>query len=117
MPKVLQPIQRINGGDMSQASLTSQVVDGRYLEQIKWQLVWAGTPTGTFSLQESLDYNPVTQVGTWFDDGAGITGPSGSAGSAMINLMNRAPAFYRVVYTRTSGTGTLNVWASGAGPL
>ena len=116
MPKVLQPIQRVTSGDMSQASITSGVVDGRYLEQIKWQLVWTGTPVGSFSLQESLDYNPATGTGTWLDDGSGIAGAAGSANSVMVNLSNRAPSFYRLVYTKTSGTGTLNVWASGSGP-
>ncbi len=116
MPKVLQPLQRVTNGSMS-ASITSGVVDGRYLEQIKWQLIWTGTPVGTFSLQESLDYNPVTRIGTWLDNGSGIQAATGSGDSVIVNLCNRAPAFYRVVYTRTSGSGTLNVWASGSGPL
>ena len=114
MSKILQPIPRVVNGDMS-ANITSQVVDGRYLQQIKWVLIWSGTPVGSFSLQESLDYNPVTKLGTWLDDGAGITGPTGSAGSAAINLSDRAPCFYRLVYTASSGSGLLNVLASGAG--
>lgn len=116
MPKVLQPIPRVTNGDMS-ANITSQVVDGRYLEQIKWQLIWTGAPVGTFSLEESLDYNPVTKIGTWLDNGVVITGPSGSPNSAMINLCDRAPCFYRLVYTATSGSGSLSVYASGCGPL
>ena len=115
MPKCLQPLQRVTNGDMS-GNITSQVVDGRYLENLCWQLIWTGTPTGAFSLQESLDYNPVTGVGTWLDDGAGITGPTGSSGSAMITLQFRAPRFYRLVYTAGGGAGVLNVWASGSGP-
>lgn len=116
MAKCLQPLQRITNGDMSQASLTSGVVDGRYLTNLKFQIDWAGAPVGALKIEESLDYNPqIAGSGTWHDNGAGITGPAGADGSALVNLLNRAPCFYRVVYTKSSGTGTLQVWASGLG--
>ncbi len=116
MPKVLQPLQRVTAGDMSD-DITSGVVDGRYLTNIKWQLVWTGAPVGSFSIEESLNYNPVTQVGDWYDNGSGISDAAGVDGSAIINLSNRPPCFYRVTYAFSSGTGVLNVWASGSGPL
>lgn len=116
MPKVLQPLQRVTNGDMS-GNITSGIVDGRYLQQIKWQIVYTGAPVGTFSLQESLDYNPqIAGSGTWLDNGAGINAATGSGNSTLVNLLDRAPCFYRLVYTFTSGTGVLNVWASGSGP-
>lgn len=111
----LQPLQRVTNGAMTGTDvITSGVIDGRYLTNIKWQIVWTGTPTGTFSLQESLNYSPVSGGGDWLDNGAGITGPSGAANSVLVNLQDRGPCFYRLVYTNASGTGTLNVWASGA---
>lgn len=115
MPKVLQPVKRIDAGDMS-GNLTSMVVDGRYYANVKFQLQWTGTPTGAFVLEESLDWDPVKQTGNWFDNGAGITGPSGVAGSALVNMSNRAPCFYRLRYTAGGGSGALTVWASGSGP-
>ena len=116
MPKVLQPLQRITNGDMTQA-IISGVVDGRYLQQITWQAVWSAG-AGTFSLEESLDFNPaVPASGTWLDNGTVITPASGS-GAFRETLSNRAPCFYRLVFTPTtpgSNPGALNVYASGAG--
>lgn len=115
MPKVLQPLQRITNGDMS-GNLNSDVVDGRYFDQIKWHLLWSGVPVGTFDIQESLNYSPVTKLGTWLNLGLGIADAAGSADTRSINMSDRAPAFYRLAYTFGSGSGTLNVFASGSGP-
>lgn len=120
MPKVLQPISRVTNGDMTQG-IYSGVVDGRYLEQIKWVLVWTGAPQGAFTLQESSDYNPQisSDNGTWLDNGAGIAPPAGVSGSAQVKLSNQGPCFYRLKWAPTtpgSNAGSLNVIASGAGP-
>ncbi len=38
---------------------------------------------------------------------------AGSALQYLVNLSNLAHSFIRVIYTRTSGTGTANVWVNG----
>ena len=77
------------------------------------QLAWTGTPVGNFTLEASNDNgsiepnNTIDNVTHWTT----IANSSSAAGGAASNLMyNVNLAFYRwvrVVYTATSGSGTL----------
>jgi hypothetical protein len=81
------------------------------------QLVFTGTPEGTWSLQASNDMgvedrnnggwngNGVTNWTTIDDSQAGIS----EAGSAMWTVENCGYRWVRVVYTRTASTGSLTV--------
>ncbi len=92
------------------ASITSNPQACQFQDNIGVQLAWTGTPVGTFSIQVSVDYDPVKHIaGSWAtlvlsDD---ITA-AGSADNAYIELNQLSAPWMRVVYTRTSGTGTLN---------
>lgn len=93
-------------------ALTSQVIDMRTMSQSSVQLQWTGTPTGTFSVQSSLDYSASPQgnilnAGTWTDIGISVTSPSGSAGGAIVDMSLTGLPYLRMVYTNVSGTGTL----------
>lgn len=78
------------------------------------QAIWTSTPVGTFKLQTSLSYQPGGSIGnsppvagTWDDF------PSSSQSSSGVNscTWNISDAFFRwirVVYTSTSGSGTLS---------
>lgn len=98
------------------ATLTSIAFDGRYMEQIKAQVVFTGTPTGTFKLNQSMDYNPGTGLGTWNDTGVSISAAAGSGSSQTVNFPNQGPAFYQIVYVNSGGTGVLYAYIGGLGP-
>lgn len=77
------------------------------------QVTWAGTPTGTFTLQASCDVgvvNPstgaVTGVSNWTTLADTSSSASGSAGSAIYNIADVMYLWFRLVYTASSGTGT-----------
>jgi len=116
---VLKIYQVITNGDMSQATLTSKVTGIQYMDNIPIQLNFTGTPTGTFAVQGSLDYSQdfqgnVTSVGNWVPL---VLSPSpaatGAAGSILLDLNQLSFPWIRVVYTKTSGTGTLNAFVGG----
>lgn len=114
----LQTFRNIIAGDMSQATITSAVSNIQFLDDIGIQLNFTGTPTGTFAVQVSIDYaqdsqGVVTNAGNWI----GITlspAPvaSGSADQIFIDIQQISAPWIRVVYTKTSGTGTLNGYIS-----
>lgn len=98
---------RVNGstiivnGNMASATLTSDVGE---LEQgfgYSVQAVYTGAPVGTLKLQASLD-----QV-TWIDV-ADSSQSIAAAGSFLWNVSDVQYPWTRLIYTKTSGTGTLN---------
>lgn len=114
----LSPVKIIDAGDMSQASITSSVTDIRYLDNVSIQCIFTGTPTGSFALEGSLDYykinGAVQNTGTWTPITLSSTpAASGSAGNILLDLNQLSFPYIRVVYTKLSGTGTLNVYISG----
>lgn len=119
--KVLQVSQIVTAGDMSAATVTSGVADIRIFDNVGMQINFTGTPTGTFAVQGSVDYladafNPavVKNAGNWT---ALTLSPSpvasGAASTILLDLNQLSFPYIRVVYTKTSGTGTLNVYVSG----
>lgn len=110
--------QTISSGDMS-GNLTSAVTQIEYLDNIGIQLNFTGTPTGTFSVQVSIDYaqdslGNVTNIGNWIAVtlSAAATA-SGSANQIYIDLNELSAPWIRCIYTRTSGSGTLNAFICG----
>ncbi len=87
------------------ATVTSAIQNFNNLDNLFIQIRFTGTPTGTFSVEGSAD-------GIIFDTFVftpALTQPSGGALAYGIN-MNQIPAgWFRVVYTNSSGSGTLSV--------
>lgn len=113
------PAYKIVNAVTMASNITSAVTDVRFIDNIAYQLVWSGTPTGTFSVQMSLDYavgigGTVTNAGTWINIPLNAaTNPTGSSGSTNI-FINQIPGPYlRLVYTASSGTGALTAYVSG----
>lgn len=114
----LKQFQTLTNGDMAQATLTSQVTNINRLDNIGLQFNWTGSPVGNFAVQVSADYNQdefgnVTNAGHW----APITlspSPATSAGSPIyIDLAGLSAPWIKVVYTKVSGTGTLQIYITG----
>lgn len=87
---------------------------------ISYSLSWAGTsPVGTVSVQASNDYavypdGTVKNAGTWSTLTLSVNGSpvstiaiSGNTGNGLIDLNSCAAYAIRLIYTRTSGSGTM----------
>lgn len=116
---VLNPYSIIVAGDMSQSSLTSAVTNIQYLDNVCLELIFTGSPTGTFAIQGSVNYaadinGNVTNAGDWV---AITLSPapvaSGSAGTILLDLNQLSFPYIRVVYTKASGTGSLTAVIGG----
>lgn len=122
---LIRPFPVIANGDMSQASLTSTVTIIDNISMLSYTLSWSGSsPVGTVSVQGSNDYTQnaaggTGNAGTWTTlilNNGGSPSPTipitGNTGTAAIDIT--ATAFYalRLVYTKASGTGNLQVMAA-----
>lgn len=119
----LKKFQNIIAGDMSASSITSTVSNIEQLDNIGLQLSWTDAPVGSFQIQVSIDHaqdinGNVTVPGSWtplvvsYLSGGTLsqaTSISTSVGSPIyVDLTQLSAPWIRVVYTRTSGTGTLS---------
>lgn len=116
----IPPETVIEDGDMSQASLTSSVTVLQSLTLGTYAYSWTGSsPVGTLAIQISNDYElypngQVKSAGTWNTvyvtlNGSTVTDSipvSGSSGNGIVEWSTGAYAI-RTVYTRVSGSGTL----------
>ena len=98
-----------NGVMTGTAVLTSQTFNMQNLDNSGLQMEWTGSPVGTIAIKGSI--NNVTFHTLTFNPA--FAQPNGGPAGELISL-NQVPFPYiQVVYTNTSGTGTLNIWASG----
>lgn len=102
--RVLAPFHIVKASSIA-TSFLSASTNILYGDNVGIQLIWTGTPTGTFFVQVSLD-------GVTFDP---ITLPSavsaaGSAGSAYISLNQLDASYIQFGYTASGGTGTLDAY-------
>mgnify|MGYP000101883020 CR=1 FL=1 len=118
---LLKPQSVVTNGNMA-TSLTSLATNINMVSILSYTIVWTGSPTGTFSVQVSNDYipNPLgvqdapVNAGTWVALSLSTTvAPAGSGSSAFIDIDTCGAAWIRLVYTRSSGTGTLNATIAG----
>ncbi len=112
----LLKFQTITNGDMTTA-LTSAVTNIQFLDNIAIQLDFAGTPTGTFQVQVSVDHaqdnnGNVTVAGSWVPLLLSSNPvAAGTSGTIYIDLNQLSAPYMRVTYTGT-GAGTLNAFVS-----
>jgi hypothetical protein len=112
---VLRPEVVISAGSLA-GNLTSSVTVLQSLSKVSYHLSWTGSsPVGTASLQVSNDYSllpngQVNNPGTW--QTVTTSTVSGSPGTGFIDAITGAYAT-RLIYTSTSGTGTLTATVAG----
>lgn len=117
-----KPVQIVTAGSLG-ATLNSSTIDMNQYFGGSIQAVWTGASVdGTFKLQISNDIVRVTpstgDVGTEIVNWTDYTGSSttaAGAGDFMWNMVYSNFRWVRLVFTRTSGTGTLNAIFSGKG--
>lgn len=117
---ILAPVHIISAVSMG-ATITSNAVEIKLQDNIGVQLIWTGTPTGDFSIQVSNNHledinGNIKVAGNWTAITLSPTVPAeGASGDAYINITEIAAPYIRIVYTRTSGTGTLDAYVVGKG--
>jgi hypothetical protein len=98
--------QLVVDGDMS-SNITSASTNILNLDRVGYQLSWSGTPTGDFTVEISNDET------NWIEMTLSATiSAAGSADTAFIDC-ETAAKFIRLVYTSSSGSGTLQVKITG----
>ena len=124
MKNIITPENLVTNGSMA-SNITSNVLSTQMVDDIGIQLDWTGSPVGTVAIQVSLNYsvNPdgsVRNAGTWatlptsaFSGTYPVPGTTTSPGFLDIPLTSATAI--RVVYTASSGSGTLNVVAVAKG--
>lgn len=105
----------VSAGDLS-ANFNSPSIGLEFYSVYSIQCVWTGTPVGFLKLQISND-PPVytTPVVNWSDYTGTTTATGGAAGNFMYNVFPGAYCWVRVVYTSTSGAGSLLINVTGKG--
>lgn len=104
----------VTDGSMG-ASINSNAVLMDQESGIAIQAVWTGTPVGNFTIESSCDVgqiNPSTGqpsgISNWVYYNGSTVAAGGDVGKLIWNIEPIAVKWVRLVYTRTSGTGTLN---------
>jgi len=117
--RVIPPYKVISAGDMS-GDITGKVTSVTFSDTLTYGIAWTGTsPVGTMKVQGSLDYtetadHTVLDAGTWFDlPLAPAPAVSGATGTLSISLRFHSFPWLRLVYSRSSGTGTMTAWIAG----
>jgi len=98
------------------ASFNSRVTNIQHLDNIGIQAnVLSGTPTGVLQVQISADYaqdfmGNVLNAGNWVDLAPAQQAlTAGSPANTYFDLTELSAPWIRVHYTRTSGTGTIDI--------
>ncbi len=115
----LSPYPVIEDGDMS-GDIISEPSLIQKLSMISYEVLWDGTsPVGSIIVEGSNDYSEnadgsVKNAGTWAALPLSTSTPIvGNSDRGMIDIFATSIYAIRLRYDRTSGTGTLNVIASG----
>lgn len=111
---LITPHSVIEDGDMS-TSITSDVTFISNLSMLSYDVSWSGSsPLGAMSVEVSNTYaensdGSVKTAGNWTTLALSAPAPvSGNTGNGFIDIDATGANAIRLVYTRTSGTGTLN---------
>ena len=109
----LKPSSVVTAGDMSLDVISNPTILNQKTGA-GYDFTWTGTPTGVFSVEVSNTYSlnadgSANNAGSWTP--ITLSAPiiaSGSADNAFVNLAGLEAYAVRLVYTATSGAGTLN---------
>lgn len=101
------------------ASITSEVTIIQKLSMISYDIAWTGTsPVGSITVEVSNSYvkdasGVVSVAGNWTTLPVSAMSVSGNSGNGFLDIDAISAYAIRLVYTRTSGTGSLTVIING----
>lgn len=100
---------------MASATITSAVTNIQFLDNVGYQFVFTGSPVGEITIEVSIDHSEnsqgvVSTAGTWTALTLTPTASVSAAGNIYVDLNQLSAPWVRAVYTKTSGTGTLNAY-------
>lgn len=102
----------VSAGDMS-VNVTSPAIWMEHMALLAVQMLWTGTPTGNFTLEGSCDPGNGDQTGTGVTNWIMIANTTQAAGAGAGKycywLADVPVKWVRLVYSRTSGTGSVDV--------
>ena len=105
---VLKPYKVVNAGGMS-GNITSSPTNVSQLDKVDYSIEWAGAaPVGQITVERSLDGTSWKTL-----DISPTIDVSGNTGSHIIHLFKGSIEWLRVVYTKTSGTGSMDIHING----
>ena len=111
----------VAAGDLSAATVTSPVTQVNYHDNLVYQCNITGSPVGTLAMQASDDYlaintaggqTNVINAGNWVTI-SGMTAAVTTAETIIFDCNQLAPMSIRLLYTKTSGTGAIDIYVSG----
>jgi len=117
---LLNPVHIVSSQSMA-SSITSSAVEVKLQDNMGIQLNWSGSPVGSFSVQVSMDHKEdiegnIVVPGHWIDIPLNPTiSAVGMADVAYIDLNQLSAMYLRVVYTASSGSGTLDAFVNAKG--
>lgn len=110
----------VSAGDQSLATVTSTITSIEFLDNIGIQVnILTGTASGAFDVQISGDHREVngnvTVAGSWISLGTPYTATvtSGSPANIYFDLNQLSAPYVRLLYTKSSGTGTFDAFVVG----
>lgn len=86
---------------------------------LSYEVTWSGsTPVGTMDVQVSNDYSinsdgSVRNAGHWVTIPSLSTAITGNSGEGLFDIVQTGAYAIRLMYTPTSGTGTLQAFLNG----
>lgn len=89
------------------ANITGNTIDVTYIDRVCFEVQAGSGATGSFNLEGSVSGL------VWVPFSIAAMSLSGSADNKLIDVQVTAISKLRLTYTKTSGTGTVTVWASG----
>lgn len=101
-------------------SLVSAITAVQTVDNVAYQFNWTGAPVGIFTVEVSMDYEPGRGPNSEpLNPGNWITLPitpsivaSGTPDVAFVDINQTGTSYIRARYTRTSGTGTANIFVT-----
>lgn len=114
----------IANGDMSQATIIGTQINANQYNMGAIHCVYTGSPVGVLQVQASCDPGIANADGSYtvtnWKKNVGVDAvPSGDGDNQTIFFLDDSVGakWYRVVYTRTSGSGTLNAMFNAKGAV
>lgn len=115
MPQTIGPnqvgapgLQILSTAVSSTTTYTSSTFNANYTDNLGLQVKFTGTPTGTLTVNCSIDnvnFIPLTFT-------PALTQPTGGVLSYLVSLNQLPYPYLQVSYTNSSGSGTLSVYLS-----